>query len=100
MRFPFLLLLVALLIIEICHAQNCEGKICGDDGAGGSCGSCQGHQVCAAFGSACSPPSDEGLYRVGVDYHSTTDDFSNRDALHLCSDTIFVYTKHLCKLNK
>ena len=95
MRFPFLLFLLTLVIIEICHGQNCEGKICGDDGAGGSCGSCQGHQVCRAFGSACAPPSDEGNYRVGVDYHSTTDDFSNREAIihniHLCSGTIFVY---------
>ena len=25
-------------------AEDCEGKVCGDDGCGGSCGSCAGHQ--------------------------------------------------------
>ena len=81
MRYIFLsiLFVMTLLAIEVCEGQGCEGKVCGDDGSGGSCGSCEGHQVCTAFGAACSAPLDEGLYRVGVDYHSTTDDFSNRE---------------------
>ena len=74
-----IILFVAIVTKEVCKGQGCEGKVCGDDGSGGSCGSCLGHQVCSAFGAACSPPLDERLYRVGVDYHSTTDDFSNRE---------------------
>ena len=85
--FPSIILLMALATIEGCEGQGCEGKICGDDGSGGSCGSCPGHQVCTAFGAACSPPLDEGLYRVGVDYHSTTDDFSNREGFHIMAST-------------
>ena len=78
--FPSIVIFVALLTIQVCEGQGCEGKICGDNGSGGSCGYCTGHQVCTSFGAACFPPLDEGLYRVGVDYHSTTDDFSNREA--------------------
>ena len=77
---PLLFLFVSLVTATYAAGssnEGCEGKICGDDGSGGSCGSCAGHQVCTLFGAACSGPSDEGLYRVGVDYHSTTDDFSN-----------------------
>ena len=61
---------------ELCNPE-CGGKVCGDDGCGGSCGSCSGAMLCVDFGAACEPPQGEGEYRVGVDYHSTTDDFAN-----------------------
>ena len=57
-------------------SPSCEGKVCGDDGCGGSCGSCSGHTLCVEFGGACQAPEGEGAYRVGVDYHSTTEDFA------------------------
>jgi hypothetical protein len=40
---------------------NCDGRVCGDDGCGGSCGTCSGGSCSAAgqcvcpFGSPCSP---------------------------------------------
>ncbi len=54
----------------------CGGKVCGDDGCGGTCGSCQGYKVCADFGATCKTPVDTNQYRVGVDYHATTSDFT------------------------
>ena len=45
---------------EDCAPQNpqltvaqCDGKICGDDGCGGSCGACAPGQVCLSGGAAC-----------------------------------------------
>jgi hypothetical protein len=32
---------------------NCGGRICGDDGCGGSCGSCPNGKTCASAGHAC-----------------------------------------------
>lgn len=49
---------------EICYAGSCctpdcgddlSGKICGTDGCGGSCGSCEGDKVCCFDGSTCCP---------------------------------------------
>jgi MYXO-CTERM domain-containing protein len=38
---------------------QCQGKMCGDDGCGGSCGNCMGGQVCQ--GNQCvSPPMPDG----------------------------------------
>jgi len=34
--------------------KNCAGKECGDDGCGGSCGTCTGEDVCKA--GTCAPP--------------------------------------------
>ena len=34
---------------------NCSGKTCGDDGCGGSCGSCILPQTCNALGTCCVP---------------------------------------------
>ena len=39
---------------DVCQ-PNCEGKECGDDGCGGSCGECTAVEVCAA--GVCAPPS-------------------------------------------
>lgn len=37
--------------MECCdHAANCEGKVCGDDGCGGSCGDCGEFEECSAKG--------------------------------------------------
>jgi len=57
---------------QVCHGgecctPDCIGKDCGDDGCGGSCGECQGLQVCqegkcacefAACGQACCPKGE------------------------------------------
>jgi hypothetical protein len=32
---------------------NCSGRICGDDGCGGTCGSCPNGKTCASAGHAC-----------------------------------------------
>ena len=41
-------------------APDCDGRACGDDGCGGTCGGCTGGEVCGADGScACGP--DGGL---------------------------------------
>ena len=37
---------------EIC-APACDGKVCGDDGCGGSCGECAEGETCNANGTAC-----------------------------------------------
>ncbi|MBM4370776.1 MAG: hypothetical protein FJ098_03935 [Deltaproteobacteria bacterium] len=57
---------------------SCEGKACGDDGCGGSCGACPAGQVCA--GGLCSAPLDcLGLYGCligcGDDYACTNSCF-------------------------
>jgi hypothetical protein len=38
----------------------CTGRECGDDGCGGSCGSCQGGAVCNASGQCAAPGSGAG----------------------------------------
>jgi hypothetical protein len=37
-----------------CACSSCAGRVCGPDGAGGSCGTCPAGNVCSAAG-ACSP---------------------------------------------
>lgn len=39
-----------------CEAA-CEGRVCGDDGCGGSCGQCAGGEVCTS-GGLCEAPCD------------------------------------------
>jgi hypothetical protein len=39
----------------ICCTPNCTGKDCGDDGCGGSCGTCTSPAVCEASGTCCTP---------------------------------------------
>ena len=34
---------------------NCDGKVCGDDGCGGSCGSCGGQEACVSGACVCQP---------------------------------------------
>src|SRR5215213_4402439 len=36
---------------------NCAGKVCGDDGCGGLCGSCPAAQLCQPGGGACGCPA-------------------------------------------
>jgi hypothetical protein len=33
---------------------NCSGRVCGDDGCGGSCGTCAANQVCRVDGACVS----------------------------------------------
>jgi uncharacterized protein (TIGR03382 family) len=35
----------------------CDGRECGDDGCGGSCGACEGAEYCTAEGRCITPPS-------------------------------------------
>jgi len=37
---------------------NCDGRECGDDGCGGSCGTCEGGAVCTPGGQCCAPSCD------------------------------------------
>ena len=48
------IILVDDVTIEEC-TPNCEGKTCGDDGCGGTCGFCEDAQVCTKFGQCCTP---------------------------------------------
>jgi hypothetical protein len=43
---------------ETCHAEcvpDCNGKVCGDDGCGASCGACDAGQGCASVLGICQP---------------------------------------------
>ena len=42
---------------EAC-VSSCQAKICGDDGCGGSCGTCDDGSVCTPDGVACIEPPD------------------------------------------
>ncbi len=46
--------------IDACF-PDCTGKICGDDGCGGSCGECGELEICSADGSSCDSacPTDD-----------------------------------------
>lgn len=37
-------------------ARQCDGRVCGDDGCGGMCGTCEGGLMCAEDGGACESP--------------------------------------------
>lgn len=37
----------------VCTPSSCAGRVCGDDGCGGSCGTCSGFERCNATGTAC-----------------------------------------------
>jgi len=39
---------------------SCAGKVCGDNGCGGSCGACQAWEVCSAGKCACDQPLPAG----------------------------------------
>ncbi|MGI9020519.1 MAG: hypothetical protein ACR2G3_07410 [Solirubrobacterales bacterium] len=43
-----------------CCTPNCAGKECGDDGCGGSCGSCGSGQVCQSGQCQCAPSCAPG----------------------------------------
>ncbi len=40
---------------------NCDGKVCGGDGCGGSCGDCADGEACSEAGDACVAASCEGF---------------------------------------
>lgn len=46
---------------------NCTGKICGDNGCGGSCGSCPMGQACANAASMCKPSNQPGTCATPLD---------------------------------
>jgi hypothetical protein len=43
--------------VPMCFA-SCDGKSCGDDGCGGSCGTCDGGDVCSGGQCVCVPHCD------------------------------------------
>ena len=43
------------MISTDCCAPQCTGKVCGDDGCGGTCGACPSSFVCVAGQCVCSP---------------------------------------------
>jgi hypothetical protein len=45
---------------------TCVGKVCGDDGCGGLCGSCPAEQVCQPGGVVCSCPAGKQLLSNGT----------------------------------
>ena len=46
----------SLLCVEAkCCKPSCEGKVCGDDGCGGNCGTCEGAATCQDGQCKCSP---------------------------------------------
>ena len=52
-------------------AGNCTGRVCGSDGAGGSCGACPSHASCASDQASCVcdigyAPSSDGLTCLAV----------------------------------
>ena len=46
--------------VEDCPQKDCNGKTCGDDGCGGSCGSCPAGDTCLANGTCVCTPDCEG----------------------------------------
>lgn len=44
---------------------SCNGRVCGDNGCGGSCGSCMGDERCVAGACVYTCPADRGCMRPG-----------------------------------
>lgn len=49
-------------VAGVCNGQgpSCAGKVCGDDGCGGSCGTCGAGQVCSSGQCGCDPALPAG----------------------------------------
>ena len=45
---------------ECACVPDCDGQVCGSDGCGGACGTCEAGTACVADGSKCLPCSCEG----------------------------------------
>jgi formylglycine-generating enzyme required for sulfatase activity len=57
--------LVNVQVAGACREPRCNGRQCGDDGCGGSCGVCAGGLVCDANGQcAAAPPVPQGFVRI------------------------------------
>jgi hypothetical protein len=52
------------IVTTVCHPQ-CSGRECGDDGCGGTCGSCAGGQACSL--GVCAGPPDGSLDAARAD---------------------------------
>ena len=46
---------------DISECPDCSGKVCGDDGIGGSCGDCSKSQTCVAGSCVCTAYTDSEL---------------------------------------
>ena len=53
-------------------SPDCEGKSCGDDGCGGSCGACPNGGMCAAQGTCACQPTCAGEWIIEADCSQTT----------------------------
>ncbi len=67
------------LTIDTCVA-SCEGKVCGSDGCGGSCGACGGLETCS--GGACVPKTGyqcdnaRVVNKIPYEHSGNTNDFA------------------------
>ena len=55
---------------------SCSGKTCGDNGCGGSCGTCAAPSTCSAAGACVTPPPVD----AGVDTGTVVDSGSTKDS--------------------
>ena len=72
------------LIIDGLCAPDCEDKACGDDGCGGSCGTCPGAQICGDSG-ACLKPAEVCDYHLDCPAHEVCG-YWPTDGLNRCSE--------------
>jgi hypothetical protein len=49
-----------------CCIPDCAGKICGDDGCGGSCGDCLATETCSPDGAMCVPNCTDDAQCLGL----------------------------------
>lgn len=61
-------------------APSCGGRVCGDDGCGGSCGTCSGGQTCSGGKCVTPPPPDAGPKDTGVPDATGGDASTSEDA--------------------
>lgn len=61
---------------------DCVGKVCGDDGAGGSCGECTGDTHCNTDGTACEPYACKEITVNNIRDITTAEDEDNMEKVY------------------